>query len=130
MAAVGQADVDPASPYRTSMSGTVKATASVVPAGMAKGAAAGPGRAYVSLPSAVGCLNGTIAVPFTGKASKASSATFYVNGRKKVTVKNPQPGVAALLTRIPSGSDTTVKVVVQPDRGKPAAATRSYLACS
>lgn len=125
-----QTDVDPATKPPTSMHGTVKVTASVKPAGAAKGAASGSGKSYVSLPGAVTCLGGTVAVPFTAKAGGASSATFYVNGKKKATITNPQKGLAAVLKGVPAAADTTVKVVVKPKNGASATATRTYLACS
>ena len=127
--AQGLADADPGTTTRASMVGTVRATLAVQGAGQAKNNAAGPAKAYVALPSSVNCGNGTVAVPFTKKADDASSATFYVNGKKKAKISNPQPGTAVVLKGVGARS-STVKVVVEPPQGKSVAVTRSYLACS
>ncbi|WP_395690165.1 hypothetical protein [Nocardioides sp.] len=125
-----EADTDPATVGSTAVNGTLTASLKALPGGAATGAAAGPGRAYVALPGGVGCVDGTVAVPFTGKAGKAASATFYVNGKKRATVSSPRPGTAVILRGVGATSETTVRAVVKPRTGKAVSVSRSYLACS
>ena len=125
-----QADTDPATVGSTSVNGTLTASLKALPGGAATGAAAGPGRAYVTLPGGVGCVDGTVAVPFTGKAGKVASATFYVNGKKRAAVSGPRPGTAVILRGVSATSDAAVRAVVKPRTGKAVSVTRSYLACS
>lgn len=130
VAVQGRADADPTTPYAASMSGKATMTASLAGAGAARAAASGPATSYVALPAAINCGDGSLAVPFKKKAGKAASATVFVNGKKKTTLNNPQPGTAAVVKGVGGSVGSMVKVVVDPRKGKNVTATRTYLACS
>jgi hypothetical protein len=63
------------------------------------------------------------------RALGAKSATVFVNGRRKATVKGRKLRVPVNLRGLPAGK-VTVKVVIKGKGGKTATATRKYRTCA
>lgn len=99
-------------------------------AGGAPAAASGSGSSYVRLAGARNCTGDNVAATFTSKATKATTATFYVNGVKKKTVHHPSGGTSALLGGLADTSPVTVRAVLALKQGGSVSTSRSYVPCS
>ncbi|WP_205472126.1 hypothetical protein [Nocardioides sp. SYSU D00038] len=115
---------------------TGSVSAQFVPGGAAPAAAQGGGKAFVDLPAARDCAGNAVTATFKKPAKKVAKATFFVNGKKRTTVKNAKKGKTVKLGSLVDAKPVTVKAVLKldpPRKGKPGktkTVTRSYTACS
>lgn len=109
-------------------SGAMSAEVTFVEAGSPLSPARGAGRRFVDL-GARSCAGDTVATRLKRPARRADTITYFLDGKKVRTLRDPRPR-ARVRVEVPPRSEATLKAVVKPARGAKVTVTRSYVACA
>jgi hypothetical protein len=98
-------------------------------AGSAYGGVKGAAGAYVAFPGSVSCSHHTAKLTWKSGASKVAGGSFFVNGKKKASVSNPQAGHHVVLRHLSGTADNKISVGLTLRGGGHASAARAYVPC-
>jgi hypothetical protein len=107
----------------TQMTGTFYA------AGSAYGGTKGAAGRFVRFPGSISCSHHKATLTWKSGAAKVAGGSFYVNGKKKASVSNPQAGHHVVLRHLSKTADDTITAKLSLKSGGKAAAARAYVPC-
>jgi hypothetical protein len=98
-------------------------------AGSALKGAKGSATHFVKFPATVSCSHHSATLTWSGSASKVASSAFYVNGKKKASVSNPNAGHRVVLSHLGATADNTITAKLSLTGGGTATAKALYVPC-